>query len=382
MGLIVSSCAVPYFDYNATAPLIPAAQTAWIDAYRESWYNPASLYRPAARVRLRLDAARERVGDFLECEADRLVFTSGATEAAHGIARYLRASLPNDSQVLISPTEHPCVLAAFGQAFSGALRWLPLAESGAIDPGSVTALLDDTTRVVVIMAANNETGVIYPWREIARICRERRIAYVCDATQWLGKLPAAGLGLADWVFGAAHKFGGPKGCGLLIRSAAARNVELQGGGSQQRGHRGGTEDYPSVAAMVAALVEAEQSQVLREEERLLWRTQFERELTAALPGASIVARSADRLWNTVSAIMPHGQNTRWVTRLDRRGFQVSTGSACSSGQEGPSHVLAAMKVPAENALRVIRISSGWETPMTEWSSLVSAFRQVSDELRE
>src|SRR5690606_35232313 len=131
-----------------------------------------------------------------------------------------------------------------------------------------------------------------------------------DASQWLGKLPGGGLGAVDWVFGSAHKFGGPKGAGFLQRAVDADGLVVRSGGGQQRGHRGGTEDYPGVAAMVAALRDAEQRKVFLESERVRWRETFERELAAALPGTRVVGAGADRLWNTVSLLLPEGENSR------------------------------------------------------------------------
>src|SRR5690606_36980162 len=126
---------------------------------------------------------------------------------------------------------------------------------------------------------------------------------------------------------------------------------------------------------------AEQTKVLHEDERLRWREQFERELLTSIPGARVVAEEVERLWNTVSLLLPHGENTRWVARLDQRGFAVSTGSACATGKEGPSHVLAAMGWSPEEAKRVIRISAGWDTTQESWAALRDALVAVSTEVR-
>jgi cysteine desulfurase len=120
--------------------------------------------------------------------------------------------------------------------------------------------------------------------------------------------------------------------------------------------------------------------VFLETERLAWRGAFEREVALAVPGVRVIAAEADRLWNTVSLVMPFADNTRWVTRLDKRGFQVSTGSACATGKGGPSHVLAAMGFNADEAKRVVRVSSGWETTEADWQALAGAFREVAAEV--
>ncbi|HEY0944224.1 MAG TPA: aminotransferase class V-fold PLP-dependent enzyme [Opitutaceae bacterium] len=406
---------MPYFDHNATTPLAAAAREAWLRASEEAWQNPSSPYRAAARVRLRLDAVREKLALLLETEAARIVFTAGATEAANAILAHLARTLPAGACIAVNPTEHPCVLAA-AQAHFGADRivWLPVTRDGVVTADAVKTTLktchtlhDEMTGqpaaaapeschllgdkrseagprrigAVVVMAANNETGVLQPWAEIARACRAAGVASVCDASQWLGKLTASGLAAADWVFGAAHKFGGPKGTGFLLLAPQADAFRGQQGGEQEHGHRAGTEDFPGIAAMVAALAEAEQKKVFLETERLRLREGFEREVRALAPGVQIVGAGAERLWNTVSLVMPHGENQRWVARLDKRGVEVSTGSACATGKEGPSHVLAALGYTPDEARRVLRVSAGWETTPQDWAALLAALEAVKEEVR-
>ena len=376
---------MPYFDHNATTPLATVARETWLRAQDEAWQNPSSPYRTAAQVKIRLDAAREKFAILLGDEAERYVFTSGATEAANLVFAWWAKTLPADAWIAVNPTEHPCVLEPAKHFFGNRIHWLKVNAAGVIDLAALKVchlLSDKADRVaaVVVMAANNETGVLQPWSEIAAACREAGVAYLCDASQWLGKLPAGGIGGDGFVIGAAHKFGGPKGVGLLKLAPQSEGLRGQLGGGQERGHRGGTEDFPGIAAMGAALAEAEQKKVYLETERLRWREAFEQAVVVAVPGARVVAAEADRLWNTVSLLMPFGDNTRWVTRLDKRGFQVSTGSACATGKDGPSHVLAALGYDHEQARRVVRVSSGWDTTEADWQALAAAFGEVAVEL--
>jgi cysteine desulfurase len=376
---------MPYFDHNATTPLATVAREAWLRAQDEAWQNPSSPYRTAAQVKIRLDAAREKFAILLGDEAERYVFTSGATEAANLVFAWWAKTLPADARIAVNPTEHPCVLEPAKHFFGDRLRWLTVNTAGVVDVAALKSchlLSDKLDRVsaVVVMAANNETGVLQPWTEIAAACREAGVAYLCDASQWLGKLPAGGIGGDGFVIGAAHKFGGPKGVGLLKLAPQSEGLRGQLGGGQERGHRGGTEDFPAIAAMGAALAEAEQKKVFLETERLRWRGDFEQAVAAAVPDVLLIAAGADRLWNTVSLVMPFADNTRWVTRLDKRGFQVSTGSACATGKGGPSHVLAAMGYDADQSKRVVRVSSGWETTEADWQALAAAFGEVATEV--
>jgi cysteine desulfurase len=380
---------MPYFDHNATTPLAPIAREAWLRASDEFWANPSSPYREAARARLRLDAARDALARLLEGQAKRVVFTSGATEAANAVFTYLASTLPPSARLAVNPTEHPCVLAAAGAFFPGRLDWLKVDADGVISPDALRASALVTAAsagqreqvgAVVVMAANNETGVLQPWSELALICADAQVPFVCDASQWLGKLPAAGLGEAGWVFGAGHKFGGPKGSGFLHLPRQATGFGGQRGGGQENGHRGGTEDLAGIAALVAALSDTEQRLVMLESARVLVRTSFEQAVVSALPGARVIGASAERLWNTVSLQLPHAENTRWVAKLDARGFQVSTGSACATGKGGPSHVLAALGVEPAVARQVIRVSGGAATTHDDWAALASALVAVGAEL--
>jgi cysteine desulfurase len=290
--------------------------------------------------------------------------------------------MPVRSRVAINATEHACMLEPAKLFFGERLVWLPVTREGLVEAAGVKAALEEQRVAgVIVMAANNETGVLQPWAEIAKLCAAAGAQYFCDAAQWLGKLPGAGLGAAGWVTGSAHKFGGPKGAGFLKRPAGAENFHAQLGGGQQRGQRGGTEDFPGAAALVAALTEAEQNKVWQESERLRWRAQFEQAIRAALPGAVVVGEGAERLWNTVSLRMPHTENLRWVTRLDKAGLQVSTGSACATAGAGPSQVLAAMGLGPDEARRVIRISSGWDTTQADWNALAVAITRQETEFR-
>ena len=374
---------MPYFDHNATTPLTPAGRTAWLRAAEESWQNPSSPYRAAARVRARLEQAREQVAEVIGCPAGRIVFNSGATEGANAVFAHWARTLPVGAGVAVNPTEHPCGLEAARAYFPAERRaWIEVDRAGVVRLEHLEALLHSGRMgAVSVMAANNETGVVQPWREIAALCRRHRVDYHCDAAQWAGKLPADGLGDVDWVTASAHKFGGPKGAGWLKIAAPADGFRAQAGGEQEHGHRGGTEDYPAIAASVAALAEAESAARSRAAGRARWRDRFLAQAGAALPGLRVAGAAAARLWNTASLILPHSANHRWVTKLDRRGFQVSTGSACATGRDGPSHVLAAMGVPADEARRVIRISAGWATTEKEWQALVTALVEVEAELR-
>ena len=372
---------MPYFDHNATTPLASAAREAWLRVQEENWHNPSSPTRAAARARIRLESYHEALAVLLGGEPAHYVFNSGATEGAHAVLRHWAARMPADARIAVAATEHPCVLAAAGASFPGRIDWLPHDAGGVVSPAAVRAALAAGAAGVVVMAANNETGALQPWPAIAEACRGAGIPFLCDATQWLGKLPGAGLGgCGAWVIASGHKFGAPKGVGFVKLPAAEPGFVAQGGGLQEGGHRAGTEDVAGIAALSAALVECEQKHVIWESQRQGWRTRFEAGLAKAAPGARILAADAERLWNTVFVVMPYGDHARWIARLDKRGVQVSTGAACTTGKGGPSHVLAALGVAPEDARRALRISAGWTTSEADWDTLLAALREAAAEL--
>jgi cysteine desulfurase len=239
-------------------------------------------------------------------------------------------------------------------------------------------MADKRPGLVAVMAANNETGIIQPWREILAICQAYEVPFFTDAVQFIGKMPCQGLGDCDYVSGAAHKFGGPRGVGFLKIPHRSQITPLLLGGKQEGGRRAGTENVAIIAAMMAAL-EVREKQISRNEHllRKLWRENFERDFLRTLPGASIVGTGQPRLWNTVAAIMPDGDKKhQWVIRLDKAGFAVSTGSACTTGKEEPSHVLTAMGIKPAQAVRSVRFSAGWETTEEDWNALVAALAKI------
>lgn len=374
-----------YFDHNATTPLLPAARQAWLEASEKFIGNPSSPHRLGARADTALQAAREQLAAFLGCDPQDIVWTSGATESAATVFHHAAATLAPDAEGWVSAIEHPCVLGAAEHFFGGRLKRIPVEHNGILSrEWFLQELPQHPPGIVAVMAANNETGVLQPWREVLAACREWEVPFFCDAVQWMGKLPARGLGDAHFVSGSAHKFGGPKGVGFLKVPARPGLKPLLLGGKQEEGRRAGTENVAGALSMMAALAHHEAALAAGEHVgRALWRTSFEKELLRQLPGAEIVGAGVERLWNTVSALMPEDDcRQRWVVKLDKTGFAVSTGSACASGREEPSHVLAAMgRTPAETA-RALRFSSGWETTREDWEALLGGLRRIRDTMPE
>jgi cysteine desulfurase len=368
-----------YFDHNATTPLHPAAREAWLEMADRSWQNPSSLYRDAGAAKQRLEDCRERAADLIGCDPEQLLFLSGATEANNALIAHAVAA--GWETIALSALEHPSLLEPARHVFGDRLLAIPVHASGIVDLAALDEILTvRKPRLAALMAANNETGVIQPWQEAQALCRRHGVPFHCDASQWIGKMPAAGLGVCDFITGSAHKFGGPKGTGFLKVPASGRPLRWLRGGPQEGRQRGGTEDLPGIAAMLAAWEAREPTLTASSGfSRLEMRTQFENEILRHLPGATIAGAESPRLWNTVLLTIPPPVNVKWLVRLSGLGFAVSTGSACSRGA-GASEVLHAMGWPEESSSQVLRISSGWETTPDDWLALAGALMEVSSQM--
>lgn len=373
-----------YFDYNATAPVMREAREAWLEATERIHGNPSSPHAFGLAANRAMTEAREKLAHFLGCHPLDLIWTSGATEANNMLMHHFAQILDANSEVWISAIEHPCVHDSAKHYFPKRLKFIPVTHDGVVDMEWFAHEMADTRPgLVAVMAANNETGVIQPWRELHAICQTYEVPFFSDAVQWLGKLPAKGLGDCDYLSGAAHKFGGPRGVGFLKVPHRSRVNSLLFGGKQEKGQRAGTENVPIIVAMLAAL-EAREKQLANgdHQHRAEWKEKFEKLLLRQVPGSTVVGASVPRLWNTTSALMPEGGQQRWVTRLDKAGFAVSTGSACTTGKEEPSHVLSAMGYKPGQVTQVLRFSSGWETTAADWEALEKGLVRVYGEVHQ
>lgn len=360
-----------YFDHNATSPLCGVARDAWLTASEQYPANPASPHRLGSRADAALESARQTTAEFLKCSPLDIVWTSGATEANNALFHH--ASIDATGEVWVSAIEHPSVLQAARKYCRSRLKQIPVTAAGVVDQDWIGDSLKRTRPALVsVMAANNETGVLQPWQSILDVCRANEVPFACDAAQWIGKLPAAGLGDCSFVTGCAHKFGGPVGIGFMKVPVNFRALLV--GGDQEDGRRAGTQNVPAILSMIAAWKLREQQMAAGEHTiRERWSKRFLQQVQNAVSEFELLGASVPRLWNTVTALMPEMEDCRrrWVVRLDKMGFAVSTGSACASGNEKPSHVATAMAL-AEKSDRMLRFSAGWETSREDWDALANA----------
>jgi len=260
---------------------------------------------------------------------------------------------------------------------------LPVDGNGLVDPEDLRAAIGPETALVSINHAGSETGVIQPVSELARICLEAGVLFHSDAIQAAGKIPlsAAGTG-ADLLSLSAHKFYGPKGCGILYVRGGVRLAPLVVGGGQERGLRAGTENVPLIAGAGEAILEAgkQQEQSAARLEQL--RDTMESQILETIPGTTVHGRGAPRLPNTTSLSVAGLEGDTLAINLDLKGFAVSTGSACSSTSPEPSRILGAMGVPEALNRATIRITSGRSTSAEALDSFVGALAEVTKRLHK
>ncbi len=355
-----------YLDYNATTPIAPSVQEAMLPFLAEHFGNPSSTHALGRACREAIEDARSQVAALLGAEADEIVFTSGGTEsnnlALKGVM--LREPPQAGGRLVISAIEHPAIMEparwlrewGYGVTVIGCDRW------GRIDPEAIAGALDAKTRLVSIMHANNETGVVQPIRRIAEICRERGVLLHTDAAQSVGKIRTHvdELG-ADLLTVAGHKLYAPKGVGALyVRSGVALDPVTHGAG-QEGGLRPGTENVPYLAGLGKAAILANKSLDKAAERMAMLRDQLTRRLRSAIGEQLVVhGEPAERLPNTLSVSFPGVVGGELLGRTPE--LFASTGAACHS--DAPEHIsatLAAMAVSAEQARGTVRLSVGWYT---------------------
>lgn len=350
-----------YLDFNATAPLRPEVLRAVAESLALHG-NPSSIHAEGRQARRRLERARLTVASALAVVPDRVIFTSGGTEANH------LAVLGLPGPRLVSAIEHPSVLEADPSAERASVD-----ASGRLDLKAFAAQVSRLCpRLISIMLANNETGAVQPVREAARIAHAQGTLVHCDAVQAFGKLSFTLADLeADLVTVSAHKLGGPPGVGALILRDGLEPMSLQRGGGQESRRRAGTENLAGIVGFAAA-IEAETD----------WgrvkalRDQVEAGVRACRSDALIVAEGAPRLPNTACLLVPGMAAETQLMALDLAGISVSSGAACSSGKVGPSHVLAAMGLPPEMARCAIRVSLGWSSTEADVEAFLAACREL------
>ena len=375
-----------YFDHNATAPLCRSVLLAAPELL-QAWGNPSSIHQQGRKPKRLLREARASIAKFIDCHPLELVFTSGGSES-NSLAlksEFLRAKKMGleRPRFLASAVEHPATIKSLRQLqeWGAEVEFLPVDRQGQLDLISYEKALSRPVHLVSCMAANNETGVLFPIQEMCQMAQARGAKFHCDAVQALGKMD---FSCHDWGVDyasfAGHKFYSARGVGLLYSKQGNVIEPLVSGGGQERARRGGTENLFAIASLGIVCDFYDQRLAYIERVRGL-RDLLEEKLLASVAGVEILGRRVPRVCNTSSLLIEGIDGETLMMNLDMAGVAVSTGAACSSGNPEPSPVLLAMGLSREQAQSSLRVSLGWGSKEEEVLRFVELLVAAVERLR-
>lgn len=375
-----------YFDHNATTPISDRVAKV-ITGLLSEWGNPSSIHYASRGPKQIIRETRQKLAEALNCSPLEIVFTSGGSEANNMILRGVWEKLQKEkslrNEYITSDVEHPSVRNVFNwlEEQGAIVHRLKVSREGFIDLNQYKKVLSSKTALVSVMRANNETGQLFPIQEMAREAHLQGALFHSDCVQALGKISFdfAELGV-DFATFSAHKFYSLKGSGFAICKKGQDFASLILGGGQERHRRGGTENTLAIGALG---VMTELLSEVPEQTRFLQTLQshFEEKVLQILEGVSITGREAPRLPNTSSLVIRGVDGETLLMSLDIKGYAVSTGAACSSGNPEPSPVLLSMGLSREEAQSSLRVSFGWENSLLEVDEFILVLKQVVERLR-
>ncbi|PYX74825.1 MAG: cysteine desulfurase NifS [Acidobacteria bacterium] len=351
-----------YLDNNATTPVLPEVFEAMRPFFGERFGNASSIHHHGQETRAAVEDARESVADLLGCSPAEIVFTSGGTESDNlAIAGWVAAG----DHVITSSIEHHAVLHACKhlEKIGCDVTILPVDGRGLIDPSDVRRALRPNTKLISVMMANNETGVLQPVEEIGKIASEAKVLFHTDAVQAAAKVPISVRQIGcDALSISGHKIHAPQGVGALYVKRGTRIQPLFHGGRHERSRRAGTENVPGIVALGKAAQLTKEAQGRGDDRKMAaMRDRLEQGILAQVQEVGVNGEGATRVPNTTNLHFDHIEGEAMVIALDLKGLAVSTGAACSSGAIEPSHVLIAMGLRADQARASIRFSLGKQT---------------------
>jgi cysteine desulfurase len=374
-----------YLDYNATTPLCKPARDAMLPYLDEFFGNASSIHQAGRHARAAVDTARDKIAGLLRAKPHEIIFTSGGTEscnlAVFGLAR-CRPS--RGGHIVSSKAEHHAVLNSIEhlekhEGFE--VTWLNLSENGMVDLDQLADSIRPETRLVSIMTANNETGVIQPMSEISKICRERGALLHSDMVQAFGKIDVLAVaGLVDAASFGAHKFYGPKGSGFLFLRSGLSIQPIMFGGAHENERRPGTENVAAIAGMAAAAEFALANRQTEQDRQLKLRDELWNLISQNVPDAKLNGDETLRLANTLNVSLLGIDSETLLIAFDLEGVCASSGSACMVGSVVASHVLLAMGLPMERASSAVRFSLGKQTTAEEIDRAADAIDRIFNRL--
>ena len=372
-----------YLDNNATTPVLPEVFEAMRPYFSERFGNASSIHHHGQETRAAVEDAREAVADLLCCSASEVVFTSGGTESDNlALAGWVAAG----DHVITSTVEHHAVLHACKhlETVGCEVTVLPVDGRGLVDPDDVRRTLRPNTKLISLMMANNETGVLQPVDEIGKIAAEAQILFHTDAVQAAAKVPLDVRQIrCDALSISGHKIHAPQGVGALYVKKGTRIQPLFHGGRHERSRRAGTENVPGIVGLGKAAQLAKEGLTRGDDKKMTaMRDRLEQGILARVDEAGVNGEGAARVPNTTNIHFDHIEGESLVIALDLKGLAVSTGAACSSGAIEPSHVLIAMGLRSEQARASIRVSLGKPTTEADIDFALTLIPETVARLRE
>lgn len=349
-----------YLDNASTTPLDADVLEAMLPYLKENFANPSSQHAAGRMAADGVVSARDNIARFIGCKSEEVYFVSGGTEAGNwALKGACAANVDRGKRIVVSAIEHPALIesAKDMQKFGFEVVLINPDGEGIIRPEAVEKALTADTVFCAVMAANNETGVIQPVREIGALCRERGVFYYCDCVQTAGVMPLP-VGDCDALGISSHKFYGPKGFGVLYIRNGAQIDRFISGGRQERGLRGGTTNAAAAVGCAVALEKAVNIMDENNKKISALRDLFTEKVIAEIDGAHINGSAKCRLPANANISFDGCDGEQILISLDLNGVAVSTGSACSAGAVSPSHVLTAMGLPAGRVKSAVRFTFG------------------------
>jgi cysteine desulfurase len=366
-----------YLDHNATTPLLDEALEAMTPYLREHFGNPSSAHGFGARARAAVHVAREQVASLLGCDADEVLFTSGGTESNNLAIRGVLEAHARRRAVVTTVIEHPATARPCDwlERHGHPVHRLRVDGDGVARLDEASACIDADTALVTVMHSNNETGVLQPIEELARIARASGALVHSDAAQSIGKVPVRVRALdVDLLSIAGHKLYAPKGVGALYVRRGTPLAPLVLGAGHERGLRPGTENVPSIVALGAACAAIERDLAETAARMLRLRDHLWERLAQRVPGLAMSGHRARRLPNTLNVRFPRVSGSALLARAPE--IAASTGSACHQGQERASSVLTAMGITEQDALGAVRLTLGRGTTERDVSRAADALARA------
>lgn len=380
-----------YFDHNATTPVSDVVIKA-VPEFLQAWGNPSSIHWAGRQPKNILRDTRQALAKNLNCHPLEIVFTSGGSESNNTIIKGVfdynqstsfKPELARRTHYMCSEVEHPSVIKTMIHLKSLGARvdFIPVNRRGEIDMKFYREHLSEETALVSVMYANNETGTVFPIKELAKLAREKGALFHSDSVQAFGKIPVnlTEMGV-DFASFSGHKFYSIKGSGFFFTKRGTYFTSLVHGGGQERHRRGGTENVLGIACMG---VMAERLPEVAEHAGNLTalRDHMEARILNEIANSTVTAWETQRLPNTSSLIIPGVDGETMLMSLDMKGYAVSTGAACSSGNPEPSPVLLAMGLSRQEAQSSLRVSLGWENTLEQVDHFVDTLKSVVERLR-